>query len=88
MKVQQKKTQMHPQVHQVGMCASYHDNTHTHKFCKDSKWLIDSGATYHIIIDASLYETTHFVHNTSVSLPNGHKALVTHTQLRSMILLF
>lgn len=77
---------MHPQVHQVGMCAS--NLILTHKFCKDSKWLIDSGATYHIIIDVSLYETAHFVHNTSVSLPNGHKALVTHTQLWSMILLF
>lgn len=41
-------------------------------------WLIDSGATYHIIYDPSLYQSLVPLSRSSVSLSNGQNATVTH----------
>lgn len=41
-------------------------------------WLIDLGATDHIIYDSSLYQTYCPWSHSSVTLPNGQKATITH----------
>jgi hypothetical protein len=41
-------------------------------------WVIDIGATDHMIITTQFYTSMHHVDNISVNLPNGQSVLVTH----------
>lgn len=45
----------------------------------ESMWILDSGATHHIICDVSLVNNVKKVQGVYVDLPNGHHAEVSHT---------
>ena len=43
-----------------------------------TQWVIDTGATDHMVITTEFYTTKHIVDNISVNLPNGQSVMVTH----------
>jgi predicted aspartyl protease len=43
-----------------------------------NQWVIDTGATYHMVITTKFYTNMHHVDNISVNLPNGQSVMVTH----------
>ena len=43
-----------------------------------TQWVIDTGATDHMVITTQFYTTMHYVDNISVNLPNGQSVMVTH----------
>lgn len=61
--------------HQVGMC-SYVSNSF--KDFSSNNWLIDSGATNHIVSNSKLLTPSQILSNTFVSLPTRQKIRVSH----------
>ncbi|XP_019181692.1 PREDICTED: uncharacterized protein LOC109176758 [Ipomoea nil] len=47
--------------------------------CDKFGWIVDSGATHHIVCDLKLLSTQERVHNLHVKLPNGQQAAITYT---------
>ena len=43
-----------------------------HPFIPSDAWVIDTGATHHVCCNISLFSHSRLVHNTTVTLPNGH----------------
>ena len=44
----------------------------SHPFVPSDAWVIDTGATHHVCCNISLFSHSRLVHNTTVTLPNGH----------------
>ena len=53
-------------------------NIATHSNQKNNTWILDTGATDHMISCSSLFTTITVIVSTHVNLPNGAKASVTH----------
>jgi predicted aspartyl protease len=43
-----------------------------------AQWVIDTGATDHMVITTKFYTTMHRVDNINVNLPTGQSVMVTH----------
>ncbi|KAG8645425.1 hypothetical protein MANES_10G064332v8 [Manihot esculenta] len=75
----------------VSSVLSSHTVHHNSKSCSShSCWIVDTGATNHIIYDASLFMHSSPVNNSFVSLPNGQKVQVESigsVQLNSSLIL-
>ena len=55
-----------------------------------SEWVIDAGATDHMVTTTKFFTNMQLVHNVSVNLPNGQSVMVTHIgsiQLTASLLL-
>ena len=74
--VTSKDVQM-PSFTGMSSCLSTYSNKL--KIVKETPWIIDTGASYRIICDASLYSSLDAQIYHSVSLPNGEKTVVMHT---------
>ena len=44
----------------------------SHHFVPSDAWIIDTGTTYHFCCNISLFSYSTLIHNTIVTLPNGH----------------
>ena len=71
------------------MCLSSHSKPNLEHFVFSSKvldkfalshteWVIDIGATNHMVITTQFYTSMKVVHNLTVNLPNGQSVVVTH----------
>lgn len=48
-------------------------------FTQKDLWIVDTGATDHIVCDLGYFDNYNAVHNTSVNLPNGASIQVSYT---------
>uniref|UniRef100_A0A2N9FGR6 CCHC-type domain-containing protein n=1 Tax=Fagus sylvatica TaxID=28930 RepID=A0A2N9FGR6_FAGSY len=81
---QQNVTNAHP--HQAATSLA----TVTQPPLNMAEWVIDTGATDHMVINTQYYTSMQVVHNLNVTLPNGQSVVVTHIgsiQVTSSLLL-